>query len=49
MPDRKFTMEEIDQQIIQIIEQSERLQTQKQPPQLLQKLMARAKAKRTEK
>lgn len=44
MPIKTFTMEEIDDEIVQIIEQSQVSQTpQQQPPNILEQLMAKAK------
>ena len=45
---QKFKIEDIDNEIIQIVQQSQR-QNQKQPGNLVQSLLQKAKAKRTEK
>lgn len=46
---KKFSMKDVDDEIIQIIEQAQKGQTVKQPPQIIQTLLQKAKAKRVEK
>uniref|UniRef100_A0A6M3J576 Uncharacterized protein n=1 Tax=viral metagenome TaxID=1070528 RepID=A0A6M3J576_9ZZZZ len=49
MPIQKFSMKEVDDEIGLLIAQTQQAQVNapKQPPQLLQQLMDKAKAKRT--
>jgi len=44
---QKFKIEDVDAEIVQIIQQSQ-MQNQKQPGNIVQSLLQKAKAKRTE-
>ena len=46
---QKFKIEDVDNEIVQIIQQSQRINNQKPQPNLVQSLLQRAKAKRAEK